>query len=181
MVCENWNIEIFRYVLVTDIQRGIMAMQRHTNWLHHFHVPDAGSGSKPPNRVSISHQGINEQHIKQIPFPMDRTYILSPPQLRDGNLSSLTVHGRFNVFTITHIDLSCRWLAIQMPLKLQTLPIRRYHCSDLPQMPRKLIARLEDCSQRREDHSYPSIAEVKNKWNCTAITPYALMTSQRRM
>jgi hypothetical protein len=73
MVWENWNIEIFRYVLVTDTQRGIVAMEKHTNWLHHFQVPDAGSGSKPPNRVNISYQGINEQHIKQVPLPMDRT------------------------------------------------------------------------------------------------------------
>jgi hypothetical protein len=110
MVWENCNIEIFRYVLVIDIQTGIVAMQRHTNWLHHFQVPDADSGSNPPNRVNKSHQGITEQHIKQVPFPMDRAYILSYPS--PVNVTETFLPSPFtdvsNVFTITHIDLSCR-------------------------------------------------------------------------
>jgi hypothetical protein len=89
-----------------------VAMQRHTNWLHHFQVPDADSGSRPPNtsRANISHQGITEQHVKQVPFPMDRAYILSYPS--PVNVTETFFPSPFtdvsNVFTITHIDLSCR-------------------------------------------------------------------------
>lgn len=60
------------------------------------------------NRVGIFHQEINEQHTKQIPLPMDRTYkiiALIFPYLLEIYLPSPFTDVS-NVFTVNHIDLS---------------------------------------------------------------------------
>ena len=69
-----------------------------------------GASSKPRNRLGISHQEINEHHTKQIQFPLDRTYkltVLTFPYVLETFLPSPFTDVS-NVFTIIHIDLSCR-------------------------------------------------------------------------